>query len=476
MVPRSSRHVRGVWDMPAPSLLCNRMGLSAALTTSPSIHKNTSGRLLVLYALSMRLASVIVGSVPCVQPVRGQTKVPAMLAGSVPLVSPSRSRVPLLFLTRPWMYRRSVEAENAPTLDCESGSTPPASHDADSLVSPLPMSTPKKHTLPVGYGPPTFSARSAHAGFAGTDFALQPDGTVLCPAKHSLSLLEHRPLSNGSIRLVYAARISHCRDCPLRSACQGPDNKPRYVLAESMPSVSLSQFQSPRSRSIPLLLRLSYTSATVREPASAPGEAASLDTAPVSPSAASIQTVREPASAPVEVASLDTEPVSPPASPIQTVREPASAPGEAASLDTAPVSPPASPIQTVREPASAPGEAASLDTTPVSPPTASDSAEGSSRSSPVRRSDWPASHIRQQWLKRLRTETVLLTIGPASTPEPTPDPELLVLTRAQRAHWRMSWRERFARNARRETAPALSITLHGLPASFAQTFALDIAA
>src|SRR5262249_42535737 len=95
------------------------------------------------------------------------------------------------------------------------------------LGSTPAMNAPKKRTLPVGYGPPTFSARSAHAGFAGTDFSLQPDGTVLCPAKHSLTLLEQRPLKNGSIRLVYAAHIHDCRGCPLRSACQGPDNSPR---------------------------------------------------------------------------------------------------------------------------------------------------------------------------------------------------------------------------------------------------------
>ena len=54
--------------------------------------------------------------------------------------------------------------------------------------------------------------------------------------------------------------------------------------------------------------------------------------------------------------------------------------------------------------------------------------------------------------------------------EKTDAREELVLTRAQRAHWRLSWDERFERNARPSSAPPLEITLHGLPVSFAKVF------
>ena len=47
-------------------------------------------------------------------------------------------------------------------------------------------------------------------------------------------------------------------------------------------------------------------------------------------------------------------------------------------------------------------------------------------------------------------------------------------TRAQRAHWRLSWPQRLARNARPPTAPPLQITLHGLPAIFVQSFGLPV--
>jgi hypothetical protein len=51
-----------------------------------------------------------------------------------------------------------------------------------------------------------------------------------------------------------------------------------------------------------------------------------------------------------------------------------------------------------------------------------------------------------------------------------------VLTRARRAHWRLSWAQRLARNARPTDAPRLSITLHGLPATFAHAFGFELLA
>ena len=49
-------------------------------------------------------------------------------------------------------------------------------------------------------------------------------------------------------------------------------------------------------------------------------------------------------------------------------------------------------------------------------------------------------------------------------------------TRSQRAHWRLSWNERLARNARSSSAPPLAITLHRPPATFAQVFGFALVA
>jgi hypothetical protein len=49
-----------------------------------------------------------------------------------------------------------------------------------------------------------------------------------------------------------------------------------------------------------------------------------------------------------------------------------------------------------------------------------------------------------------------------------------VQTRAQRAHWQLSWEQRLARNARPSTALPLEVTIHSLPATFAQVFGFDV--
>jgi hypothetical protein len=43
-----------------------------------------------------------------------------------------------------------------------------------------------------------------------------------------------------------------------------------------------------------------------------------------------------------------------------------------------------------------------------------------------------------------------------------------VQTRAERAHYRLSWQQRLAHNARPSLAHALTVTIYGLPAAFAQ--------
>src|SRR3989475_12854913 len=103
---------------------------------------------------------------------------------------------------------------------------------------------------PILYGPPRWARRSFTKGFAGADFALQPDGTLRCPAGHPLYAQERRPERDGSLRLLYTARLCHCRPCPLREHCQESATatiKARRVsavfwpLASSPPPSSSSQ-------------------------------------------------------------------------------------------------------------------------------------------------------------------------------------------------------------------------------------------
>jgi len=83
-----------------------------------------------------------------------------------------------------------------------------------------------------GYGPAAVALPWKAGRFSGQDFALQPDGTLRCPAGQSLLAHERRREADGSLRVVYAASIRSCRPCPLREQCQWQGSttaKPRQV-------------------------------------------------------------------------------------------------------------------------------------------------------------------------------------------------------------------------------------------------------
>src|SRR5262249_34052934 len=95
---------------------------------------------------------------------------------------------------------------------------------------------------------------------------------------------------------------------------------------------------------------------------------------------------------------------------------------------------------------------------------------------PVLWKDWPRCAIRRGWLNVVRSETVCLKSSPQPELSPVTTPSENILTRAQRAHWRLSWEQRLARNARPSDASRLVVTLHGLPTTFASSFGFDLLA
>jgi hypothetical protein len=222
--------------------------------------------------------------------------------------------------------------------------------------------TAEKGSQALLYGPPRWARRSFTKGFAGSDFVAQPDGTLRCPAGHPLAVQERRPERNGSVRVVYGARMTHCRPCPLRAQCQASTttSKPRQVSAVLWP-----------------------------------------------------------------VEACASTPTQPPAHPVDASSERESSP---------PPEPPA----------------------PQSTP------------HPVLWGDWPRCQLRRRWLHLLRTQTVTLSVGSLLSEGSQPVRRQDVQTRAQRAHWRLRWDERMARNARLASTPRLEITIYGLPAPLAQ--------
>jgi hypothetical protein len=248
----------------------------------------------------------------------------------------------------------------------EGGASAPVNASEEGIVS-APVNAPEEEntsapaSAPVVYGPPHWARRSFTKGFAGSDFALQADGTLRCPAGHPLFAQERRPEHNGAVRILYSARLGHCRPCPLREQCQESATtiKARRVSAVFWP---LSGDPSLSA---------------------------------------------QPPFQPVETAPRVGEPPRPP--------------------------PPPQPAPY-----------------------------------PVLWGDWERCQRRCRWMRLLRTQTVVLTCGSAQAEEKREAGHQHVQTRAQRGHWRLSWEQRMARNARLTTACPLQITIYGLPASLAQ--------
>ena len=219
---------------------------------------------------------------------------------------------------------------------------------APAQVPPDPVPRPSQ-PAPVTYGPPQWARPSYTKGFAGTDFSLQADGTLRCPAGRPLYAQERRPERDGSLRVLYAARIGHCRACPLRERCQESGmatKKPRRVSAVFWP---------------------------VPGPPPEPG----------------------------------VPPALPPAS------------------------------------------------------------------HPILWGDWSRCQTRREWVALLHTQTVTITMLPVvSLPNPTTSGPF---TRRQRAHWRLSWTERLARNACSKPEPSIDLHLFGIPTAFAISLGLAVA-
>jgi hypothetical protein len=99
---------------------------------------------------------------------------------------------------------------------------------APALVPAPPHAPPSS-----GYAPPHVGLPWKAGRFSGQDFSLQPDGTLRCPTGQSLLVThERRRVTDGSLRVVYAASIRRCRPCPKREQCQWQGNataKPRQV-------------------------------------------------------------------------------------------------------------------------------------------------------------------------------------------------------------------------------------------------------
>ena len=85
--------------------------------------------------------------------------------------------------------------------------------------------------------------------------------------------------------------------------------------------------------------------------------------------------------------------------------------------------------------------------------------------------DWSRRQHRRACMQRLSGQRLEVQMAPplSASPDVSPSP----LSRAQRAHSRLSFQERLARNARAPTAGRVTISLLGVPEDFACWLGLE---
>ena len=92
-------------------------------------------------------------------------------------------------------------------------------------------------------------------------------------------------------------------------------------------------------------------------------------------------------------------------------------------------------------------------------------------SHPILWGEWSRCQTRRAWMVLLRTQTVTVTCQPIAPPSAHSKAQG-PFTRRQRAHWRMSWAQRLARNACSPLAPSVHLHLFGIPTAFAASVEL----
>lgn len=230
----------------------------------------------------------------------------------------------------------------------------PAHSPSNEPSAPVPPLAPTAcEPAAITYGPPKLAQASQMGGFAGTAFLPQPDGTLRCPANQPLYAQERRPERDGSVRVLYAARIGNCRPCPLREQCLGhgaATKKPRRVSAVLWPIQAPSSSES------------------------------------------------DPVVSPVPALVADQ---------------------------------------------------------------------------PILWRDCPRCQTRREWRQLLHTQTVTITVLAAPGETRTRPADQGPLSRGQRAHWRLSWPQRLARNAAAALRPSFQVHLFGIPPSLASVLGLQ---
>src|SRR6266699_7177934 len=137
--------------------------------------------------------------------------------------------------------KNSASAGSPPR--CVSPSFPPPRTEA--------LPAPNLSSARPSFGPPQWARAARTGSLGGQDFLPQSDGTLRCRQGATLYPQERRSEHDGTVRVLYAARIADCRSCPFRIHCQGhgiSTKKPRRVSAVLHPLPKRAPEEPPPAR------------------------------------------------------------------------------------------------------------------------------------------------------------------------------------------------------------------------------------
>jgi hypothetical protein len=95
--------------------------------------------------------------------------------------------------------------------------------------------------------------------------------------------------------------------------------------------------------------------------------------------------------------------------------------------------------------------------------------------SPAASRDWSRRQHRRACMQLVRDQHIEMRLAEVPPSQSSPVPSPSILSRAQRAHFPLSWAERLTRNARAPAEEQASIKLFGVPDHFADFLGLRIA-
>ena len=146
-----------------------------------------------------------------------------------------------------WNLRQELSQQWQPT---QMRLTVFAQAQRETFAPPAHLSSQPTSEPPLGepsFGPPQWARPARVGSLGGEHFLLQPNGTLRCPQGATLYQQERRPEHDGTLRVLYSARIADCRACPIRTQCQGHGTSTKKPRLLTRCAASVAPACTPRS-------------------------------------------------------------------------------------------------------------------------------------------------------------------------------------------------------------------------------------